>query len=210
MALSRALAADGEQITNTERLVTSALAANVKAFLPAVGDGSGATVAFDATIDVYANSTGTVEVVDVAGRRIGPIIRPGEGRTLQATGNAAQPGWLSQEITKFYQKQRGVIIPITYSATMATDASLADTFTITATDTVAFTISNPTNGKAGDQITYIIKNASGGVQGTITWGAAFKVAAWVKPATGFNRSITFLFDGTNWVEVGRGANDIAN
>ena len=98
---------------------------------------------------------------------------------------------------------------LTYSGTIATDANLSDIFTITATNGTAFTISNPTNPFAGRTITYDIKNSSGGAMGVVTWGAAFKLAgAFVNPANGLRRTISFYYDGTNWVETNRAAADI--
>jgi hypothetical protein len=99
---------------------------------------------------------------------------------------------------------------ITYATTMATDASVANAFSITATDGVAFTVSAPTNPVTGRQITYTIRNGTGGALGTATWNAVFKMAAWTQPATATSRSITFIYDGTNWVELSRTPADVAN
>jgi hypothetical protein len=78
----------------------------------------------------------------------------------------------------------------------------------------AFAIANPTNVINGvDLQTIRIKNASGGALGAATFGAKYKLgAAWVNPATGFNRAITFAYDpnSTNWYEVTRSAADVAN
>lgn len=98
---------------------------------------------------------------------------------------------------------------ITYSATMATNAALGNTFSIVATDTAGMTISNPTNAASGQTITYLLKNSSGGTMGTITWGNLFKVTAITKPANGFQRSISFLYDGTNWIETNFSGVDVA-
>ena len=102
------------------------------------------------------------------------------------------------------------IINLTYSPTIATDASQAATFSITATNGTAFTISSPTNNTTGDVITYRIRNNSGGALGTLTWGTAFKLASWTQPATGFSRTITFGYDGTNWIEQTRTTVDVPN
>ena len=99
---------------------------------------------------------------------------------------------------------------LTYGTVIATDASLANTFSITATDGVAFTISAPTNLVAGKQITYVVRNTSGGALGAITWNAIFKMAAFTSPATANSRSITFVYDGTNLVEVSRTPADVPN
>jgi hypothetical protein len=103
------------------------------------------------------------------------------------------------------------LVVLTYSGTIATNASLADLFTITATNGTAFTISNPTNPLTGHRITYTIRNTSGGAHGLITWGAAFKTAAAaLTVATANSKSIEFKYDGTNWVELFRSAADVAN
>lgn len=101
-----------------------------------------------------------------------------------------------------------------YSATIATTASGAspgNIFSITATNGTGFTVSNPTGFVAGQIITYDFKNSSGGSMGACTFGAAFLTAgAFQTPgiANGKRRTITFYFDGTNWVEVSRAAADI--
>lgn len=98
----------------------------------------------------------------------------------------------------------------TYGTTVSIDSSLGDIFIITATDGVAFTVANPTNPFTGQQMTITIKNTSGGALGAVTWGSAYKLATWTSPATGFNRSITFYYDGTNWFEKNRTTADIPN
>jgi len=103
---------------------------------------------------------------------------------------------------------------LTYGTTIATDLSLGNHFIVTVTDTVAFTISNPTQKAAGQRITYVIKNASGGVMGAITWGSDFKMSAFTNPATGYSRSIDFIAQnvgGTTYlVEVAKSAADVPN
>jgi hypothetical protein len=102
-------------------------------------------------------------------------------------------------------------IVLTYSATIATNASLGNVFSITVTNGTAFTISSPTNPLTGQRLAYIIRNTSGGAHGLITWGAAFKTAAAaLTVTTAFSKTIEFVYDGTNWVEVFRSAADVAN
>jgi|GEM_PF-6115246 len=71
------------------------------------------------------------------------------------------------------------------------------------------TINNVTNRLAGQTITMSIKNETGGAM-TTTWNEAFKLAgAWVDPANGKRRTITFYcYDGSNWEELSRSAADI--
>ncbi len=83
MATVRAIAADNEQITNTELIVTSALASTVTVFLPAIGDGTASTVTSDSSVTVYANGVGAVIVKDQYGHMIGSI-NPGETASFNA------------------------------------------------------------------------------------------------------------------------------
>lgn len=96
----------------------------------------------------------------------------------------------------------------TYSATMATDADLGDVFVITANNGTAFTILAPTNAANDRAITYRIR--AGAALGVATWNAVFLMAAWTQPGNGFNRSITFKYNGSNWVETSRTSADVPN
>lgn len=104
--------------------------------------------------------------------------------------------------------QRRVVL--TYSASITPDSSQGNSFVVTATNGVAFTINAPTNPANGRQLLLKIRNTSGGALGAITWNAVFKMAAWTSPATGNSRSITFEHDGTNWVEISRTTADVPN
>lgn len=101
-------------------------------------------------------------------------------------------------------------VGVTYSASITPDSSLGEVFDITATNGTAFTMNAATNGFAGKRITIKIRNTAGGSLGAITWGGAYKMAAWTSPANGFSRSITFVNDGTNWIEVSRTTADVPN
>ena len=98
---------------------------------------------------------------------------------------------------------------LTYSATIPTDASLGDIFTLNVGNTAAFTISNPTNLQTGQTITYDILNGSGGVMGAITWGTNFRLAgAFTNPAANKRRTITFYANSGFMIEISRAAADI--
>lgn len=99
---------------------------------------------------------------------------------------------------------------VTYSASMTWDARAADEFDITATNNTAFTINAPLNPTTGQVMTVMIRNASGGALGTATWNSVFKLFAWTQPNNGGSLSITFRFDGTNWVELYRGLTTVPN
>jgi hypothetical protein len=98
----------------------------------------------------------------------------------------------------------------TYGVTVAIDAAAGCVHNITATDGVAFTISNPTNALTGQVIFIKVKNSSGGALGTVTWDTLYKMSAWTSPADGFSRAVEFYFDGTNWVQLTASGVDIPN
>ena len=103
---------------------------------------------------------------------------------------------------------------VTYSASMTPDLRAGHVHRITVTDGVAMTMNTPTNRDAtapGTVTTYVFRNTSGGAMGAVTFGGIHKIAgAFTTPATGFSRSITFYDDGSNLVELYRGAADVAN
>jgi hypothetical protein len=97
----------------------------------------------------------------------------------------------------------GVLGTVTYSASMTPDASVGDIQGITITDATAFTINAPTNAVAGRSMTLRFKNTSAGTSGAGTFNAVFKMASFAAVATATSTLITFFYDGTNWIEMGR-------
>ncbi len=102
MALTRALAATGEAIEDSETTVTSALAGNVKAFLPAIDDGATTTVDDGYQVLVSANAAGDVEIVDVFGRRVA-MVQAGQVKAFLATGDVDRPVWVVTPMVKKIQ-----------------------------------------------------------------------------------------------------------
>lgn len=137
-----------------------------------------------------------------------PVFFPAEFKGFLANHSRLQTPAIGQ-IIGVSQNLLNTVQTLTYSATIATDVQTGKYFVIVATDTSAFTISNPTNAVAGRELTYDIKNSSGGVMGAITWGGDFKLAgAFTNPADTKRRTISFYHDGTNWIETSRVAADI--
>lgn len=99
---------------------------------------------------------------------------------------------------------------IAYAASIALNAAVANEFEVTVSSGVAFTMANPTNPSEGQQITITFLNTSGGAMGAITWGAAFKVAAFTAPANGASRSISLKYNGTNWTQLFVSTIDVPN
>lgn len=114
-----------------------------------------------------------------------------------------------EQVVKKIRTQAPTVAP-TYGATVTVDATTGDTFIITATNGTAFTIAAPLTPTNGQVATFTIRNASGGALGAITWNAVFKMPAFTSPANGNSRSVTFHFDGTNWVQRYQSAADVPN
>lgn len=139
------------------------------------------------------------------------------GGTIQSedsTGNAALN--LSGQGNGAVKAQSGFVTSlstVTYSASMTPNAIAGNHFIITATNGTAFTINSPSNlaaAQTGQRFTIEIRNTSGGALGAATWNAAYKMSAWTNPANGFSRSIDFLFDGTNLIQVSQTGVDVPN
>lgn len=63
----------------------------------------------------------------------------------------------------------------------------------------------------GQVFTLLVRNTSGGVITAPTFAVGINVSgAFTPPANGFSRTITFFFDGTNYVEINRSAADVPN
>lgn len=83
-------------------------------------------------------------------------------------------------------------------------------FIVTAIDARAFAIGAPLNPAYGQRITVTIINASRDTMGACAWQAIFKMSAWENPRNGHSRSIEFMYNGTNWLEIARTAQDVPN
>lgn len=109
--------------------------------------------------------------------------------------------------------KQSVPATLTYGASIAVDASLGNVFQVVITDANAFAFADPTNppsASEGQRITFLVTNSSGGAHGAGTFGAAYKTAGnFPATATGKQRAIVFEWNGVNWIEVTRGAADVA-
>jgi hypothetical protein len=101
----------------------------------------------------------------------------------------------------------------------------SDVFTITATTATPdytrapslllnptsspLTVNAPTFAYTGCQMTITVKNTTGGAL-TVNWNAIYKMSTWTSPATANSRSVTFQYDGTNWIQVAQTGVDVPN
>jgi hypothetical protein len=133
----------------------------------------------------------------------------------------SSPGGLDVPLGWRYDATAGLMRPMlanpfrryigrNYQLTENFDASLYDIFSLNIQANGALTYNAPTGGTVGQELTIRVRNVSGGAMGTITWNAAFKMSGWTNPATGKSRSVTFFYDGTNWIEISQTLADVAN
>lgn len=152
------------------------------------GGGKGRVIGGDAAGTAGAAAGGDVELV------------PGAGV------NGGARGGVNITSGSFKYARAG----IAYSASMTPDAATANIQAIRANNGAAFTINAPLNPREAIPLTITIVNISGGALGAATWNAIFKMSAWTQPANGFNRSVTFYWDGTNWIQKDQTGVDVPN
>lgn len=149
-----------------------------------------------------ANPTGTVGLSAVNGTATSAIRSDG----APALSQAIAPTWTG--LHTFNLSPAGQIASAV-TDTISPDTSLGGFQKCTISDASAVTINAPLHATAGQELVFDILNSSGSAMGTITWNAVFKLAgSFTNPANGKRRTITFYYDGTNWVELCRAAADI--
>lgn len=143
----------------------------------------------------------------------GRIDASGNFRLIDTTsGDVVIGNIFTSNVWQWQRAEAHLPTALTYGATVNTDAKVGNVFTITATDTNAFTVANPTNTANGVPLEYHIVNSSGGVMGAITWGTNFRLeGAFTNPANGQRRVIVFRREGASLLrEVHRSIADQAN
>lgn len=80
--------------------------------------------------------------------------------------------------------------------------NVAFVFAAPTLDGVAFAAVAPFSSMAGLIIEYNVKNVSGAAHGAGTFNAIFKAAAFPAIANNFQRSFQFMWNGTNFVQLG--------
>jgi len=105
----------------------------------------------------------------------------------------------------------GQVAAASYGKVVKLNGWLPAVYAVTVTNAEKFEISNPIQVWNGRQISIEVLNKAGGAIGAITWGSAFRLAgAFVNPANGKRRVISFYYDVSvaAWIETSRVAADI--
>lgn len=137
---------------------------------------------------------------------------PGAGLAIKSAGGCSvvfnDTGTEIQQVgvTDTHRSLPGPIIALTYGAAIAIDPGFSEKFRITVTDNVAHQLSAPTGSRfgVGTQIRVEEFNNTAGAIATMTFSSAYKLgSAWVAPAAGKKRVVTFEYDGANFQELAR-------
>jgi hypothetical protein len=149
------------------------------------------------------NADGTIKLGDTTRRWSTGYFNAVSTTNLTATGNviagAAYPTLIAPDVVTGSPANGGSVTPNAVGGT---------TFVYTAGAGVAsFTVASPTNPTNGQQITILVKNASGGAL-AVAWGASFQMAAWTNPGDGKSRAISFVYESGAWREVSRTPTDV--
>ena len=100
-------------------------------------------------------------------------------------------------------------IELTYGSTVQITAPNGNYFTLRVPDNKPFVIAAPNRPVGTQRLTLEILNNSGSEMGSVRWDPSFLLAGPLPgPTNGKRRTITFQYNGANWVEQCRVANDI--
>lgn len=116
----------------------------------------------------------------------------------RSNGNIARASATSSAVIKDHHPN--ATKSTAYAATVTPDASVSGTWVVGAL-TGNIIIAAPTNAATGQRLTMVFTQDGTGGR-TITWNAVFKKAADGAGGASTKGSTSFMYDGTNWVQVG--------
>jgi len=128
-------------------------------------------------------------------------------------GLASTVGGILKEVYRFGRMRdtasRAVVakqVDLVYGSVINIDASLGNSMLLIVTNSSNFVINSPTNSLKGQLMYLTVKNSSGGAIGGVSWPADFRVVSLPIPPNGFSRTLTLLYNGSQWVEVSNASN----
>ena len=101
---------------------------------------------------------------------------------------------------------------VAVDGTVTPDLARGAQFEIFATGATELRVSSPINTRVtpGQRLTLTFISPAGASPASVVWASNYKLAPWVSPAPGHNRSIEFRYNGAHWLEVGRTPADVPN
>lgn len=152
--------------------------------------------------NTFSNWTTAINAAAVQGGILGP------NKLVNVTSHVGSVGGSTSGLKIFNSSQ---IFTVPFSSSMTADTTTGENFDISANSTsVGFTINAPTNPWISAIQTYTIRNTSVGALSTVTWNNVFKLSPWTQPGISSSRSITFKYNGTNWVQQSQTGVDVPN
>ncbi|HXI38358.1 MAG TPA: hypothetical protein VNH83_00195, partial [Bryobacteraceae bacterium] len=99
---------------------------------------------------------------------------------------------------------------IAFAPTVTINATGGELYDIEANGGDDFAINAPSSPVNDKVICITVRNSSNGALGHVAWHPVFKMSPWTSPASGHNRSITFRYDGSHWLQISQTGVDIPN
>lgn len=135
--------------------------------------------------DAFSNTIDIIHGHGAGGVTVGTAIKPSTNTAALVSRN------------KITVNSQGAFRAPSYAANFTPDPYMAGTYSMTLTGNT--TIAATTNHHAGTEMTFIFTQDGTGGR-TVTWNAQYKVNWTPVTTAGKVNSITFVYDGTNWVQ----------
>jgi len=152
-------------------------------------------------------NTANMEIVYLtaytSGATTGTITRAAEDATLHpAVAHVITSTWDHGPTKGDFDPQDSLQSPA-FAASLTIDASAGDTVVVGALTANITAVNAPTNPTTGQRLTILFLQDGTGGRTVAGWNAVFK-QAWADTGNTLNKrsSISFVYDGTNWIQVG--------
>lgn len=160
-----------------------------------------------ATLSLTASSTNYVEI-NLENAGAAPAISfntsgftPGRRPIAEYTTDGSSiTGYTDRRLSFIAPQQSPDIQSVAYAAAIDTDA-LAGQVVIVGQLTGNITVNAPTNPSVGAKLTYVFEQDGTGSR-VVTWNAVFNTPTDSGGAAGETGAVTFVYNGTSWVQVG--------
>lgn len=161
--------------------------------------GSGTVVNGQFTNILNSSATGTLVLVNPTLYSGGAFYGAYAYKSVNVSGGFVQAA-----------KTASYVNVLSYGTTVSPDVGVADRQYVAVTNGTAFAIAAPANPTPYQTMYLTISNQSGGAMGTITWNAVYKIGTFTAPTTGFQKTISFTYDGASWIENFQSASNVPN
>jgi len=99
---------------------------------------------------------------------------------------------------------------VAFAPSITINATGSELYEIEANRGDDFAVNTPSSPVNSKVLCITVRNSSNGALGHVTWDPVFKMSPWTSPASGHNRSITFRYDGSHWLQISQTGVDVPN